>query len=58
MLEWWSGLRPAARYGIAISLLTISTALFLCGWLWIWGWAVGGVLLCVAGPSRSEKNGY
>jgi hypothetical protein len=57
--EWWAGLSPWIRYGVAAAFLLASTLIyFLAGRIWIWGWIVGGVLLLFAGPSDSEKKGY
>ena len=56
--EWWAGLGGWARYGLPVALLLTSTLLLLNGTLWIWGWVIGGILLCFAGASDSEKKGY
>lgn len=58
MFEWWSNLPAVLRYGVAIAFLAASTILLLSGRFWPWGWAVGIVLLLLAGPSDSEKKGY
>ena len=57
-LNWWAGQSPWLRYGIAVLLIATSTGIYFAGRIWIWGWAVGFVLLCFAGPSDSEKKGY
>ena len=59
MFGWWANLSPWIRYGVAVFFLLLSTVLFF-GFqrLWPWGWAVGTVLLFLAGPSDSEKKGY
>lgn len=43
--EWWVGLSPWVRYGVSLFFLAISTVIWLCGYFWPWGWAVGGALL-------------
>ncbi|HEX8912317.1 MAG TPA: hypothetical protein VF796_08145 [Humisphaera sp.] len=55
---WWSEQSPLLRYGVAIALILVSTVLLLAGVLWHWGWIAGVILLCFAGPSKAEKNGY
>ncbi len=57
-IEWWSGLSPWLRYGVAVFFLLISTGLWFAGTFWPWGWGVGVVLLLFSGPSDSEKKGY
>ena len=59
LLEWWGGLHPGWRFGVAIFFLALSTVIFF-GFdrFWPWGWAVGGLLLLFSGPSDSEKKGY
>ncbi len=59
MINWWWEQTPWLRYGIAILFLAISTGLFfLADRIWPWGWAIGVVLLMLAGPSIREKRGY
>jgi hypothetical protein len=58
LLEWWGGLSPWLRYGVALVFLLISTILYFAGTFWPWGWAVGGVLLLLSFPSSAEKKGY
>ena len=48
MMEWFSGLPGWLKYGLSLALLGVSTLLFFCGILWIWGWVAGGVLLVAA----------
>jgi hypothetical protein len=55
---WWGERSPWLRYGVGLVLIAISTAMYFSGWLWIWGWVVGALMLAFAGPSKSEKNGY
>jgi len=57
-LAWWSDLPAWLRYGTALIFLGISTGLWFAGRIWPWGWAVGIVLLLMAGPSKAEKKGY
>jgi len=58
LFQFWGELGPLWRYGLPILLLAISTGIWLAGWFWPWGWAVGGVMLLFAGPSDSQKKGY
>jgi hypothetical protein len=53
-LEWWAGLSPWFRFGVAGVLLLISTVLWLAGKFWPWGWAAGSVLLLFSFPSGSD----
>jgi hypothetical protein len=46
------------RFGVAGLFLLASTALWLAGYFWPWGWAVGAVLLVFSFPSESERRGY
>lgn len=56
--EWWGGLSPWLRFGVAGVLLLSSTVLWFTGTFWPWGWAAGGVLLLFSFPSGPEKKGY
>lgn len=56
--EWWAGLPPIIRFGVAVLFLGISTAFWIGGRFWPWGWVVGAVLLAMAIPSRAERKGY
>ncbi len=58
MFEWGAGLPWVLRLSIALAFLLLSTVLWLAGYFWPWGWAVGGVLLLVAFPSSLERKGY
>jgi hypothetical protein len=58
LIDWWAGLRPALRFGIAIAFLLLSTGLWLAGRFWPWGWALGVGLLLFSFPSEAEKRGY
>lgn len=58
MFEWWYDINHWARKGIAVGILLLTTIIFLCGWFWPWGWAVGGVLLLFSGRNDSDKSGY
>jgi hypothetical protein len=58
MFGWWAGLSPWVRFGVSGSFLLLSTALWLSGYFWPWGWAAGGVLLIFSFPSESERRGY
>ena len=56
--EWWAGLTPMVRYGVAIVLLGIGAALcyFTKGGYFAWGSLVvcGAVLLVFAGRTKDE----
>jgi hypothetical protein len=56
--QWWGGLSPWIRFGIAVALLLVSTVLWLGGRFWPWGWVAGAVLLTFSFPSGPEKKGY
>jgi hypothetical protein len=45
MIEWWAGLTDWLKYGVPIALLLTSTILYFIGYLWIWGFAMGFILL-------------
>ena len=48
-MDWYIGLPVWLKYGVAVLLLGISTAMYFGGWFWPWGWGVGGVMLIFAG---------
>jgi hypothetical protein len=56
--EWYAGLSPWIRLGVAAFFLLVSTILWFCNVFWPWGWGVGGVCLLFAFPSKAEKKGY
>jgi hypothetical protein len=58
IFEWWGGLSPWIRFGVAIGFLLLSTVILLFDRIWIWGWVVGTVLLIFSFPSGPEKKGY
>lgn len=58
LADWWFDRSSWARYGIALLLIGISTAMFFAGTIWPWGWGAGLGLLVIAGRSNSEKSGY
>ena len=58
MLEWWAGLTGWAKYGLPTVLLTISTIAFFNGYVWPWGWGIGGALMFVAVVFKDEKTGW
>lgn len=58
LFEWWAGLSPLLRFGIAGVFLAISTILWFCDRFWPYGWGVGLVLLMFSFPSRAERKGY
>ena len=58
LIEWWAGLSPWLRFGVAGAFLLASTVLLLSGRVWFWGWAIGLVLLLFSFPSGPSKRGY
>jgi hypothetical protein len=46
------------RFGVAAAFLLGAGVWLLFGHFWIWGWAIGGVLLVFAFPSKAERRGY
>jgi hypothetical protein len=58
MFGWWGTLSPWIRFGVAGLFLLASTLVWLGGYFWPWGWAVGGVLLIFSFPNDAEKKGY
>jgi hypothetical protein len=58
IIEFWGGLSPWFRFGVAIFFLLVSTGLWFAQIFWPWGWVVGIVLLLLSFPSGPEKKGY
>ncbi len=58
LFEWWAGLSPWIRFGVALLFLALSTILWFLGYFFPWGWGVGIILLLFSFPSRAEKKGY
>jgi len=58
LIDWWAGLSPWLRFGVAGLFLLSSTVLLLLGQFWPWGWGVGAVLLVFSFPNDAEKRGY
>lgn len=58
LMEFWGGLNPWFRFGIAAIFLLISTILFFLGRFWPWGWGIGIVLLIFSFPNANERKGY
>jgi hypothetical protein len=58
LIEWWAGLSPWLRFGVALAFLLLSTGLWLAGKFWPWGWAIGIVLLFFSFPSDAQRKGY
>ena len=48
MLDWWIDLPSWLKYGVALLILGATTIIWFAGYVWPWGWAVGGVLLLAA----------
>jgi hypothetical protein len=57
-IEWWAGLPPWLRFGVAGIFLMISTVILLFGRIWIWGWVIGAVLLVFSFPNKAQRRGY
>ncbi|HYT89763.1 MAG TPA: hypothetical protein VEL76_13730 [Gemmataceae bacterium] len=58
MFEWYAGLSPWLRFGVAGAFLLASTIALLCGRFWPWGWGVGAVLLAFSFPNDAQRKGY
>ena len=58
LFEWWAGLSPWIRFGVAMLFLAASTILWFAGYFFPWGWGVGVILLLFSFPSRAEKKGF
>ncbi len=58
LFEWWGGLSPWIRFGVALLFLALSTILWFLGYFFPWGWGVGIILLLFSFPTRAEKKGY
>jgi hypothetical protein len=58
LFEWWAGLSPWLRFGVAGAFLLLSTVLWFTGQFWPWGWAIGVALLIFSFPSSNERKGY
>lgn len=58
MLGWWNELPWQLRAGVAVLLLLASTVLLLIGYVWIWGWVVGAILLPFSFPNDAQRRGY
>lgn len=62
-MEWWSEQPAIIRYGVSLAFIAGSSYLFfvervLTFRFWALGTAIGVGLLCMSGPSDSEKKGY
>lgn len=58
LFEWWGGLSPWVRIGVALLFLLASTGAWLVGYFWPWGWGAGLVMLLFSFPSRAERKGF
>ena len=45
LISWWASQSPWLRFGVAAAFLLGAGVWLLFGHFWIWGWAIGGVLL-------------
>lgn len=45
MIDWWAGQSGWLKYGIPLGLLGASTIMYLCGYLWPFGFGMGFALL-------------
>jgi len=58
LIQWWAGLSPWIRLGVALLFLLASTILWFCTIFWPWGWGLGLILLVFSFPSKAERKGY
>lgn len=60
LFEWWTGLSPWIRYGMALGLLAVAVLLFLSGYWYsaASAWVASFIIFLLAGRSDSEKKGY
>jgi hypothetical protein len=58
LFEWYGGLSPFIRLGVAFAFLIASTAAWFFNYFWPWGWGIGCIMLVFSFPSRAEKKGY
>lgn len=58
MLGWWSELPTWLQLVVALIPILVSAGLWVAGWFWPWGFAIGIVLLLFSGKSDSQKKGY
>jgi hypothetical protein len=58
LISWYGELSPWFRFGVAGLFLLASAVLLFFGIVWIWGWAIGAVLLFFALPSKAQRRGY
>jgi len=59
--EWWAGLSPWIRLGVALLGVALSAVLWFFGYFFPWGIAAGitGIILVLFSfPTRAEKKGY
>jgi hypothetical protein len=58
LFEWWAGLSPWVRFGVAILFLLAAAVRWVTGTFSPWLWGIGIVLLLFAFPSKTERKGY
>ncbi|MBX9682001.1 MAG: hypothetical protein K2X38_24855 [Gemmataceae bacterium] len=56
--EWWLDLPTGLKMGVSLGLIGISTVLWFAGYLWLWGWIIGSILLVFSFPNDAQKRGY
>jgi hypothetical protein len=56
--QWWGGLSTWLKIGVALTLILISTGLWLAGRFWPWGWVTGVVLLLFSFSNDAQRRGY
>ena len=59
MFGWYMELHWLYRLGLALLILAVGAArYFLEGIFWPWAWGVGGIMLCLSLPNRSDRSKY
>ena len=45
IIEWWADMSRRSKYLFCLAVLAVDVIFYLNGTIWIWGWAIGVVLL-------------
>jgi hypothetical protein len=57
LIEWYAGLSPWLRFGVAgFFLVVAAVALLVFDRFWPWAWGVGIVLLLFAFPNSAQER--